>query len=74
MVESLPEGAKSGQELFESSKASTETELGPQVIDLTDDSKVPVTNLVEGEKADWMVEHARKCEVFNKWCKDNGVR
>ena len=22
---------------------------------------------------DWKVEHGRKCEVFNKWCIDEGV-
>ena len=42
----------------------------PQVIDLTDTSNVPVMNLVDA----WKVEHARKCEVFNKWCFDNGVK
>jgi len=38
------------------------------VIDLTDTSDVPLTNLV-----DWKVEHGRKCEVFNKWLDDEGV-
>lgn len=42
---------------------------GPVVVDLTDDSKVNVENLV-----DWKVEHARLCDIFNQWCRDNGVR
>ena len=40
----------------------------PEVIDLKDDGKVQVTSLV-----DWKVEHGRKCEVFNEWCRANGV-
>ena len=75
MVEPLPEGAKSASE------PEITTETGPKVIDLTDDSNVPVTNLVEEEEKkesssteDWKIEHGRKCEVFNKWCADNGVR
>lgn len=42
----------------------------PEEIDLTDDSKVPVIDLVN----DWKVEHARKCKVFNEWCFENGVK
>ena len=38
------------------------------MIDLTDTSDVPLTNLV-----DWTVEHGRKSEVFNKWLDDEGV-
>ena len=41
---------------------------GPEIVDLTDDSKVPVTNLV-----DWKVEHGKKCKVFMDWCEANGV-
>ena len=39
------------------------------MIDLTDSSNVPVTNLVDN----WKEEHARKCKVFNDWCFENGV-
>jgi len=41
----------------------------PSVIDLTDDSNVKVTNLI-----DWKIEHSRKCQVFNDWFFENGGR
>ena len=25
-------------------------------------------------ETDWKVEHTRKCEVFNEWCRSNGVK
>ena len=25
------------------------------------------------DEEDWRVEHGRKCEVFNRWCRENGV-
>lgn len=39
------------------------------MIDLTDSSNVPITEMVP----DWKVEHIQKCQVFNDWCRDNGV-
>ena len=45
----------------------------PEVIDCTDGTNVPVTNLLVNNE-EWKEEHKRKCEVFNKWCHDNGVR
>ena len=44
----------------------------PEVIDCTDGTNVPVTNLLVNNE-EWKEEHKRKCEVFNKWCHDNGV-
>lgn len=43
------------------------------VIDCTDTSNVPVTNLLDNNE-EWRVEHRRKCDIFNKWCHENGMK
>ena len=50
--------------------AEEEMKGAPQVFDLTDSANVPLTNLVDP----WKEEHGRKCEVFNAWCRANGVK
>ena len=78
MVEALPEksaATETAEAEAQSTTTTTATETestpaaqdGPTVIDLTDTSNVPVTDLT-----DWKTEHSRKCQVFMDWCFENG--
>ena len=75
MVELLPKRYKRYKNSAETCKESLASETTPSSAVESEYFSCCDTDVeTKTTETDWKVEHARKCEVFNEWCRSNGVK